>query len=83
MAKALELAETISSKSPVAVQGTKLHMNYSRGRSVQEGLEYMVSNTRSLARVIKWYNFMRTVMYLNYSFLYTATVSKLNISKQI
>ena len=43
MKSALELAENIASKSPVAVQGTKVHLNYSREHSVQEGLRNMVT----------------------------------------
>lgn len=40
---AIELAGLIASKSPVAVQGTKHHMVYSRDHTVQEGLDYMAS----------------------------------------
>ena len=40
---ALELASTIASKSPVAVQGTKVSMVYSRDHTVQEGLDHVVS----------------------------------------
>ena len=43
MDAALEMAELIASKSPVAVQGTKLNMIYSRDHSVSESLDYMVS----------------------------------------
>lgn len=32
----------IASKSPVAVQGSKVNLVYSRDHSVQEGLKYMV-----------------------------------------
>lgn len=39
---ALELAATIASKSPVAVQGTKLSMVYARDHSVEEGLKQIV-----------------------------------------
>lgn len=35
------LAKVIASKSPVAVQGTKIALNYSRDHSVKEGLEFM------------------------------------------
>ena len=37
----LELAETIASKSPVAVQSTKHHLNFSRDHSVDAGLQYI------------------------------------------
>ena len=43
MAAAVDLAETMAQMSPVAVQGTKVNMNYSRDHSVEEGLEYIVS----------------------------------------
>lgn len=41
MAVALDTAAQIASKSPVAVQGTKIHLNYSRDHTVQEGLDSM------------------------------------------
>lgn len=41
MQSAFELASLIASKSPVAVQGTKIALNYSRDHSVKEGLEFM------------------------------------------
>jgi delta(3,5)-delta(2,4)-dienoyl-CoA isomerase len=44
MAAAVDLAESIAQMSPVAIQGTKINMNYSRDHSVEEGLEYMVRN---------------------------------------
>ncbi|KAK9370693.1 ClpP/crotonase-like domain-containing protein [Lipomyces kononenkoae] len=37
---ALELAKVIATKSPVAVQGSKHLINYSRDRTIQEGLDY-------------------------------------------
>jgi delta(3,5)-delta(2,4)-dienoyl-CoA isomerase len=40
VSKGLKLASLIASKSPVAVQGTKEILNYSRDRSVEEGLRY-------------------------------------------
>lgn len=41
--KAIEIAENIANKSPVAVQGSKISMVYSRDHSVQEGLDHIVS----------------------------------------
>ena len=38
--EAIKLATLIASKSPVAVQGTKGILNYSRDRTVEEGLRY-------------------------------------------
>ncbi|KAF3388273.1 hypothetical protein DPV78_012258 [Talaromyces pinophilus] len=38
--KAVELAALMASKSPVAVQGTKELLNYSRDHSVKDGLRY-------------------------------------------
>ena len=43
MKSAVELAKNIAAKSPVAVQGTKVNLNYSREHSVQEGLRNMVT----------------------------------------
>ena len=43
MASTLDLAKNIASKSPVAVQGTKMHLVYLREHSVQEGLRNMVT----------------------------------------
>lgn len=40
---ALDIAEQISKKSPVAVQGTKASLVFSRDHSVQEGLDHIVS----------------------------------------
>ncbi|CAH2314143.1 delta(3,5)-Delta(2,4)-dienoyl- isomerase, mitochondrial [Pelobates cultripes] len=39
---AFDLASEIASKSPVAVQGTKVNLVYSQSHSVQESLDYMV-----------------------------------------
>jgi Delta3,5-Delta2,4-dienoyl-CoA isomerase len=38
----LNVAKAIAAKSPVAVQGTKVNLNYSRDHSVRDGLENMV-----------------------------------------
>ena len=43
VAAAVDMAKTIASKSPVAVQGSKVILNFSRDHSVDEGLEYVVS----------------------------------------
>ena len=43
MAASLELAENIAAMSPVAIQGTKVNLNYARDHSVQEGLDFVVS----------------------------------------
>lgn len=40
MQEALDLASLIASKSPVAVLGTKEIINYSRDKTVAEGLNY-------------------------------------------
>lgn len=39
---AIKIAEDIASKSPVAVQGSKINMNYSRDHTVDEGLHFAV-----------------------------------------
>ncbi|XP_054459703.1 delta(3,5)-Delta(2,4)-dienoyl-CoA isomerase, mitochondrial isoform X2 [Anoplopoma fimbria] len=48
MAAALEMAEEIAGRSPVAVQGTKVNLVYSRDHSVAEGLDYMVNWNMSM-----------------------------------
>lgn len=40
---AVEMASLIASKSPVAVQVSKINLNYSRDHTVDESLDYMVS----------------------------------------
>ncbi|XP_016061973.1 PREDICTED: delta(3,5)-Delta(2,4)-dienoyl-CoA isomerase, mitochondrial isoform X2 [Miniopterus natalensis] len=45
---AFALAAEISSKSPVAVQGTKVNLLYSRDHSVAEGLNYMAAWNMSM-----------------------------------
>ncbi|XP_062916072.1 delta(3,5)-Delta(2,4)-dienoyl-CoA isomerase, mitochondrial [Mobula hypostoma] len=45
---AFDLASEISSKSPLAVQGTKLNMIYSRDHSVKEGLDYIATWNMSM-----------------------------------
>ena len=39
----LDLAKAIASKSPVAVQGSKVNLIFSRDHSVDEALEFAVS----------------------------------------
>jgi len=41
LAAALDLARTIAAKSPLAVAGAKLSLNYSRGRPIEEGLRHV------------------------------------------
>jgi len=41
--RALEVAKDIASKSPIAVQTTKMQLNYARDHSVDEGLDYIAS----------------------------------------
>lgn len=43
ISSALELAQKIASNSPVAVQGTKVALNYSRDHSVKDGLDFMAN----------------------------------------
>lgn len=40
---AIKVAEEIASQSPVAVQGTKISLVYSRDHTVQDGLDHIVS----------------------------------------
>ena len=44
----LSLAESIAKKSPVAVQTVKKSLIYSRDHTVDEGLEHIVRNLRTL-----------------------------------
>lgn len=39
--KGLDLARAIAAKSPLAVAGAKMSLNYSRGRTVEEGLRHV------------------------------------------
>lgn len=43
MDAAISLAVSIASKSPVAVQGTKINLNYSRDHSIDESLEFVLN----------------------------------------
>ncbi|XP_011632018.1 delta(3,5)-Delta(2,4)-dienoyl-CoA isomerase, mitochondrial isoform X2 [Pogonomyrmex barbatus] len=46
--KSIEIAENIASKSPVAVQGSKMSMVYSRDHSVQEGLDHIAMHNKAM-----------------------------------
>ena len=77
---ALELAATIASKSPVAVQGTKVSMVYSRDHTVQEGLDHIVSLCvcMCVCVCVRWPGLSRVVagmglMVLNSALLLLAT----------
>lgn len=48
LSAAFELAAEIASKSPVAVQGTKVNLLYARDHSVQESLKYMATWNMSM-----------------------------------
>lgn len=48
MAAAMEMAGEIASRSPVAIQGTKINLIYSRDHSVAEGLDYMATWNMSM-----------------------------------
>lgn len=48
MAGVLEMAGEIAGRSPVAVQGTKVNLIYSRDHSVAEGLDYMATWNMSM-----------------------------------
>uniref|UniRef100_A0A3B4TEZ2 Delta(3,5)-Delta(2,4)-dienoyl-CoA isomerase, mitochondrial n=1 Tax=Seriola dumerili TaxID=41447 RepID=A0A3B4TEZ2_SERDU len=48
MAGALEMADEIAARSPVAVQGTKINLIYARDHSVAEGLDYMATWNMSM-----------------------------------
>lgn len=48
MAGALEMAGEIAGRSPVAVQGTKVNLIYSRDHGVAEGLDYMATWNMSM-----------------------------------
>ena len=51
MTSVLELAETIASMSPVAIQGTKINLNYARDHTVEEGLDFVVSTVGEVSSV--------------------------------
>ena len=45
---ALETCKVIASKSPIAIQASKVNINYSRDHSVREGLEYIAAWNMSM-----------------------------------
>lgn len=47
LAASISLAELIASKSPVAVQGSKLALNYARSHGVDDALEFMLTWNQS------------------------------------
>ena len=50
IAAGMEMARAIAAKSPLAVAGTKASLNYSRGRTVEEGLRHVAMwNASALA----------------------------------
>lgn len=46
--KSIQLASEIASKSPVAVQGSKLSLVYSRDHSVQESLDHIAAHNKTM-----------------------------------
>ena len=54
MEKCLEMAGTMAAMSPVAIQGTKVNLNYSRDHGVQEGKEIR-NNWCALGQVCSYY----------------------------
>jgi len=40
---AIDMADTIASKSPVAIAGTKINLNYSREHTVKDSLDFMAT----------------------------------------
>eukprot|EP01065_Artemidia_motanka_P033928 TRINITY_DN4099_c0_g1_i1.p1 TRINITY_DN4099_c0_g1~~TRINITY_DN4099_c0_g1_i1.p1 ORF type:complete len:288 (+),score=99.10 TRINITY_DN4099_c0_g1_i1:73-936(+) len=52
MARAVDLAKQIASKSPVALFGAKTLLNYSRDHSVDESLEYAITWNQSMVQTL-------------------------------
>ncbi|KAH0946543.1 hypothetical protein HN011_002625 [Eciton burchellii] len=48
LSKSIEIAENIANKSPVAIQGSKRSMIYSRDHSVQEGLDHIAMSNSAM-----------------------------------
>jgi delta(3,5)-delta(2,4)-dienoyl-CoA isomerase len=57
--KALEIARVIARKSPVAVQGTKTLLNYSRDHTIREGisLRFVVDDRIGIYSVVELHLF--------------------------
>lgn len=53
ISSAIDLAVLIAKKSPVAVQGTKINLNYSRDHTVEEGLDSMVGHRTSFVAHVR------------------------------
>ena len=49
---AVQLAVDIAAKSPIAVQGSKTNLVYSRDHTVAEGLDYVVINHKIASHFI-------------------------------
>ena len=58
MACAIEMAEKMAQMSPVAIQGTKTSLNYSRDHSVEEGLEQIVRTTSNFVEANLVFSFL-------------------------
>ena len=52
MEKGIELAKVIAAKSPIAVQGSKVNLVYSRDHTVEEGLKFMVGFMVTIIMII-------------------------------
>ena len=66
---ALDTADLIASKSPIAVQGTKVSMVYSRDHTVAEGLDHIVSFcVKSLYAVQFFIIFSRLQIFSKFTF---------------
>ena len=67
VSEAMELAQLMASKSPVAVQGSKVNLNYSRDHTVQEGLDFAVRDLVSVPDHMSWSLFHAGGMELNHA----------------
>lgn len=48
MKEVLKIASTIASKTPVAIQTSKVSLNYSRDHTIQEGLDHILTWNQSM-----------------------------------